>query len=131
MVKGMVKDKRTRSVEWYLIRNQVHDRDERQCQYCGQPATSVDHIIPYSKGGPGVPSNLVACCDWCNMLAADKEFSTFGEKQRFLASHEGFHAVGPRLADYLAIRCLGCGDQFIPIRSRAVSPLCPWCIAHD
>ncbi len=36
------------------------------CAYCGQPAGTVDHIIPTSAGGPDVTFNLTAACASCN-----------------------------------------------------------------
>ena len=42
------------------------------CVYCGSPATSVDHIIPRSKGGTDYPDNLVAACSRCNYSKGDK-----------------------------------------------------------
>jgi 5-methylcytosine-specific restriction endonuclease McrA len=43
-----------------------------QCHYCGRPATSWDHIVPKSKGGPGTKDNLVEACQPCNRFKADK-----------------------------------------------------------
>lgn len=45
------------------------------CQYCftsikGTP--SIDHKIPISRGGPHIPSNLVAACLPCNSSKCDK-----------------------------------------------------------
>lgn len=37
-------------------------RDSHECQYCGAHATTVDHIVPISKGGQNTWSNLVAAC---------------------------------------------------------------------
>jgi hypothetical protein len=36
------------------------------CVYCGDPAQTLDHIVPRSKGGPDEPSNLVPACRRCN-----------------------------------------------------------------
>jgi 5-methylcytosine-specific restriction endonuclease McrA len=36
------------------------------CRGCGNPATSLDHLMPYSRGGENAPRNLVACCTNCN-----------------------------------------------------------------
>ena len=41
-------------------------RDSYTCLWCGHPATTVDHIIPSSKGGSDVPENLLASCSECN-----------------------------------------------------------------
>lgn len=36
------------------------------CVYCGQPATTVDHIRPLARGGHEVEYNLVPACARCN-----------------------------------------------------------------
>lgn len=50
------------------VREAVMRRDDRRCVKCGQPATEVNHIVPFSEFGPGekwqanVMSNLEALC---------------------------------------------------------------------
>lgn len=42
-------------------------RDGYVCHYCGQDATTADHIIPIKAGGDPVSlDNMVACCSSCN-----------------------------------------------------------------
>ena len=36
------------------------------CTYCGDDATTVDHVIPVDKGGLDTLDNLVAACNSCN-----------------------------------------------------------------
>lgn len=40
------------------------------CHYCGQAFASkdltMDHIIPVSRGGRSIKSNVVPCCTACN-----------------------------------------------------------------
>ena len=55
-----------------LNRENIFIRDYFSCQYCGDKAESVDHIIPKSKGGEHIWSNVVACCKRCNLIKADK-----------------------------------------------------------
>ena len=33
------------------------------CYYCGQEATTIDHIIPISKGGITSEDNCIPCCN--------------------------------------------------------------------
>jgi 5-methylcytosine-specific restriction endonuclease McrA len=47
-------------------RRHVLERDSWQCVYCGQPATTVDHVIPVARGGGHDLTNLVAACATCN-----------------------------------------------------------------
>jgi len=60
-----------------ISRKNVLVRDNYECQYCGKKSKSltVDHIIPKSKGGENVWSNVVACCKRCNLIKADKLLS--------------------------------------------------------
>ena len=51
---------------WKNRRLEVLMRDGYICTYCGQDATSVDHVIPRSAGGDHSLANLVACCLKCN-----------------------------------------------------------------
>ena len=49
-----------------LTRRNVLIRDSNACQYCGNAATTLDHVTPISRGGGWSWSNLVACCARCN-----------------------------------------------------------------
>lgn len=37
-----------------------------RCRYCGDPATTMDHAWPRSRGGDDHPYNLVPACSPCN-----------------------------------------------------------------
>lgn len=47
-------------------RSGVLERDGRRCGYCEGHATTVDHIVPRSRGGGNTWTNTVAACDRCN-----------------------------------------------------------------
>jgi len=60
-------------------------RDHHTCLWCGLPATTVDHIIPSSKGGLDLPQNLMASCSDCNTKRGNRSaFAYFKEKIRFV-----------------------------------------------
>ena len=43
----------------------ILERDKHVCQYCGpdgNKATTIDHVLPKSRGGGSNPGNLVAAC---------------------------------------------------------------------
>jgi 5-methylcytosine-specific restriction endonuclease McrA len=48
----------------------VYARDGFQCQYCGErkktSELTYDHVIPRSRGGQTVWTNIVSCCSTCN-----------------------------------------------------------------
>ena len=59
------------------LRYDILKRDNFRCQICGSSAQDgvklhVDHIIPVSKGGQTIASNLRTLCDRCNMGKSDK-----------------------------------------------------------
>ena len=49
-----------------VSRRGVLRRDGHRCVYCGGGATTVDHVMPRSRGGADTWANLVACCVRCN-----------------------------------------------------------------
>jgi 5-methylcytosine-specific restriction endonuclease McrA len=53
-------------------RTGVLNRDGRRCGYCSGSATTVDHILPSSRGGGNTWSNTVAACDRCNQRKGDR-----------------------------------------------------------
>lgn len=53
------------------LRRKIMVRDNYTCQYCGkympdEVGLHIDHIIPVSKGGKTIPSNLQVLCSKCN-----------------------------------------------------------------
>ncbi len=46
-------------------------RDGHRCGYCGAGASTVDHILPRSRGGGNTWTNTVAACGPCNQRKAD------------------------------------------------------------
>ena len=57
-------------------------RDGHRCAYCGAVATSLDHVVPRSRGGEHVWENVVAACARCNRLKADRLVSELGWRLR-------------------------------------------------
>lgn len=68
-------------------RMKIYLRDKYQCQYCSTKVTkrhpqtkkvlevkdlTLDHIVPKSRGGGGLPSNLVTSCKPCNQRKGDR-----------------------------------------------------------
>jgi len=60
-------------------------REQIPCGYCFQEwATGYDHLVPYSKGGLTVDSNLYPACRRCNGLLAAKMFNSIEEKREYV-----------------------------------------------
>lgn len=47
-------------------RKRLLARDKGLCVYCTKPATTVDHVVPVSRGGKSTWLNTVASCSPCN-----------------------------------------------------------------
>lgn len=59
------------------LRYDIMQRDNFTCVICGASARlgarlHVDHIVPISKGGKSIPSNLRTLCERCNIGKSDK-----------------------------------------------------------
>jgi 5-methylcytosine-specific restriction endonuclease McrA len=55
-----------------ISRRGVLRRDNHRCAYCDAHATTVDHVLPRSRGGGDTWENLVACCARCNNVKGDR-----------------------------------------------------------
>jgi hypothetical protein len=53
-------------------RNGVLARDRHCCAYCGRRASTIDHVVPRSRGGDTSWTNTVACCLPCNQRKASR-----------------------------------------------------------
>lgn len=53
-------------------RSGVLVRDGRVCGYCGGTATTIDHVVPRSRGGRNTWVNTVAACDGCNQVKGNR-----------------------------------------------------------
>lgn len=57
-------------------------RDGYTCHYCGNDATTADHIIPIKAGGDPVDmDNMVACCISCNSKKGSRSQGVFLQRQ--------------------------------------------------
>ena len=63
-----------------LSRRAVFTRDASTCVYCGGSATSIDHVVPRSRGGTHTWDNVVAACRRCNHTKADRSLAELGWK---------------------------------------------------
>lgn len=61
-------------------RRGVFARDGFKCVYCGESATTLDHVHPQSLGGNTSYENCVAACFPCNQKKGDKTLEYLGWK---------------------------------------------------
>ena len=76
-----------------LTRRAVFARDGGRCVYCGVPATSIDHVVPRSRGGRHEWDNVVSACRRCNHVKADRTVADLGWRL-----HPPQEPTGTRLA---------------------------------
>ncbi len=57
-----------------LSRRAIFRRDGYRCQYCGRDSAhlTLDHVVPRSRGGKHVWTNLVSACAACNRRKGGK-----------------------------------------------------------
>lgn len=61
-----------------VSRRGVLRRDRHRCAYCGKSASTIDHVLPRSRGGVESWENLVACCLRCNNVKGDRTMAEIG-----------------------------------------------------
>lgn len=61
-------------------KKRLFERDNHMCAYCNKPATTVDHVLPRSKGGETTWLNTVAACLKCNRKKAARTIEESGMK---------------------------------------------------
>ncbi len=59
-------------------RRGVFIRDNFSCVYCSKKATTIDHVVPASKGGQWSYDNCVAACIKCNNKKSNYSLKKMG-----------------------------------------------------
>lgn len=65
------------------FRARIFEAWGHRCAYCGDPAQSLDHIIPKAKGGATVPNNLAPACLTCNRRKGHREVISWWREQPY------------------------------------------------
>src|SRR5262249_17786265 len=59
-----------------FTRQNVFERDQNTCQYCGvtfdRKELNLDHVIPRNRGGATTWENIVCSCHRCNSAKGDR-----------------------------------------------------------
>ena len=67
------------------FREEIYKDWDHKCAYCGDTATSLDHIIPKFKSGCSSRHNLIPACRRCNSNKGSDEMQRWYEKQDFFS----------------------------------------------
>ncbi len=72
------------------------------CEYCGFPATQIDHVVPISRGGGMALSNLVPACFECNHEKLDHTVEEWSQQRLAAGKPWPIPSFYERLCNFLA-----------------------------
>lgn len=71
----------------------IQKRDNYICQYYGKDGLAsldhwhdctIDHVVPFRRGGQDTPENLVTCCGCCNAIKGARPFASVADAKRYV-----------------------------------------------
>ena len=74
------------------FREEIYKDWDHKCAYCGENATSLDHIIPKFRSGCSSRHNLIPACRRCNSNKGSEEMQKWYEQQDFY-TEEKYNAI--------------------------------------
>ena len=66
-------------------RQSIYEAWDHCCGYCGDKATSLDHIVPRFKSGSSNRNNLVPACRRCNQNKASHDMEEWYRQQDYFS----------------------------------------------
>jgi 5-methylcytosine-specific restriction endonuclease McrA len=70
------------------FREEIYKSWNHCCGYCGEPATSLDHIVPRFKSGSSNRNNLLPSCQRCNSNKGSLSMIEWYSKQKFFSQEK-------------------------------------------
>jgi hypothetical protein len=67
------------------FRDEIYKSWNHECAYCGESATSLDHVVPRHKSGETTRKNLVPACRRCNASKASYKLHEWYINQDFFS----------------------------------------------
>ena len=64
-------------------RQSIYDAWDCKCGYCGDEATSLDHVVPRFRSGSSNRNNLIPACRRCNANKASAKMEEWYQQQEF------------------------------------------------
>jgi 5-methylcytosine-specific restriction endonuclease McrA len=58
----------------------ILERDNHTCYFCGKRGTTLEHLLPKSRGGKNTHSNCVCSCSKCNFKKGNMTLEEYNEK---------------------------------------------------
>jgi hypothetical protein len=65
------------------FRESIYEAWNYECAYCGDKATSLDHVIPRFKSGSSNRNNLIPACRRCNSNKASSPLEEWYQLQEY------------------------------------------------
>ncbi len=69
------------------VKQIVGDRDGWRCIVCRRPGDPVAHYIPRTKGGLGIPENILTLCNECHKDYDNSRGAEREEKMEFFSDY--------------------------------------------
>src|SRR5437867_69982 len=100
-------------------RSEIFDAFGRICVYCGDPATTLDHFVPWTQNADNSTGNLLPACGPCNSAAGNRVFMSFEEKRAAILDARA------RRDGLVEVYCpKGCGVTYARLGEPAKCPDC-------
>lgn len=98
------------------------------CFWCREePATCIDHVVPYSWDQDNSIENLVPSCALCNAIAGSKVFDGIEHKRQYILNRkERKGKLGKRM-----LRCQECLLPYVQYEHSPSLCLCPECYDRE
>jgi len=69
-------------------RQSIYEAWDCKCGYCGDEATSLDHIIPRFRSGSSNRNNLIPACRRCNTNKASAKMEEWYRQQSYFTEEK-------------------------------------------
>jgi len=93
-------------------RQSIYEAWHHQCGYCGETATSLDHIIPRFRSGSSNRNNLVPACRSCNANKGSQNMEEWYKKQEFFDNLKFVKLVEWTQQDLSEVICVTAYNQY-------------------
>ena len=72
-----------------LWRQSIKEKWDHKCAYCESTENlTIDHVIPQSKGGVDISTNVVCCCQNCNQDKGHDDWEQWYSQQEFFTEEK-------------------------------------------